>query len=226
MQQTLTPELRVDRLVVALDANGDVRSLEAAVRVAAPGATLLLRAGTHRLSRPLRIDQPLSLVGDGRESTYVVCASPGCVVQVGGNGRFAASDVTFIHEGAQVANVIEVACGEIDLRRYRFLGGVYDESTESGGTGLVLRGQVQGTVAECKASGNGYDGIDGTVCRARRPDQSRAPLCAHGIEEPVHEGVGGQAFGLAFKVEQHAVAQHRMGERLHVLHGGVVAALQ
>jgi parallel beta-helix repeat protein len=149
----------VDRLVVAPDGSGDVRNLEDAVRVAAPGATLLLRAGTHRLSRPLRIDQPLSLVGDGRESTHVVCASPGCVVQVAGNGRFAASDVTFTHEGAQAANVVEVAYGEIDLRRCGFSGGIRDEAAESGGTGLVLRGQVRGTVAGCKASSNEYDGI-------------------------------------------------------------------
>src|SRR2546421_12748364 len=46
-------------------------------------------------------------------------------------------------------------------------------------------------------------------------------LRAQGVEEPVHEGIGGQAFGLALEVEQHAVAQHGMGQRLHVLHGGV-----
>ncbi|HKO24587.1 MAG TPA: hypothetical protein VJY65_07570 [Chloroflexota bacterium] len=69
----------------------------------------ILRAGTHRLSRPLEMDQPLSLIGDGRESTYVVCTSPGCVVQVSGNGCFSASNVTFTHERAQGANVLERA---------------------------------------------------------------------------------------------------------------------
>ena len=71
-------------------------TLEDAVRVAAPGTTLILRAGTHRLSRPLTIHQALTLVGDGRESTRVVCSSPGYVMRVEGDGRFAARDVTFL----------------------------------------------------------------------------------------------------------------------------------
>ena len=41
---------REDHLVVAPDGSGDVHSLEDAVRVAAPGATPLLPAGTHQLS--------------------------------------------------------------------------------------------------------------------------------------------------------------------------------
>src|SRR5919199_6927191 len=78
---------------------------------------LILRAGTHRLSRPLKIHQSLTLVGDGRKSARVACSSPGYVMRVEGDGRFAARDVTFTHEGAQGAHVVEVQCGEIDLRR-------------------------------------------------------------------------------------------------------------
>jgi parallel beta-helix repeat protein len=179
-----------DHLVVAPDGSSDVQSLEDAMRVAAPGATLLLRAGTHRLSRPLEIDQPLSLIGDGRESTYVVCTSPGCVVQVSGNGCFSASNVTFTHEGAQGANVLEVACEEIDLRHCGFLGGVRDEAAQGGGVGLLLLGQVRGTVADCEASDNGLHGI-------YVGEQAQPVLEANTCEGNTYNGIGGYVVGRA-----------------------------
>ena len=156
---TSTGAGRTKHLVVAPDGSGDVRSLEDAVQVAAPGTTLILRAGTHRLSRPLTIHQSLTLVGDGRKSTRVACSSPGYVMRVEGDGRFAARDVTFTHEGAQGAHVVEVQCGEIDLRRCSFLGGVHDKVAKTGGVGLSLLGQVRGMVAGCETSGNGLHGI-------------------------------------------------------------------
>jgi hypothetical protein len=80
-------------------------------------------------------------------------------MRVEGDGRFAARDVTFTHEGAQGAHVVEVQCGEIDLRRCSFLGGVHDKVAKTGGVGLSLLGQVRGMVAGCETSGNGLHGL-------------------------------------------------------------------
>lgn len=68
-----SPQRGSSRLVVALDGSGDTRSLEEAVRLAPPGASIFLTAGTHRLLQALQIDKPLTLMGAGRDVTHVVC---------------------------------------------------------------------------------------------------------------------------------------------------------
>jgi parallel beta-helix repeat protein len=75
--------------------------------------------------------------------------------------------VTFAYEGAQAAHVVKVASGQIDLRRCGFSGGIRDEAAQRGGVGLLLVGQVRGTIAECEASRNEHHGI--CVCRQAQP---------------------------------------------------------
>lgn len=82
-------------LVVSLDGGGDFLSLEPAIVRAPPGATIHLRAGTHRLRRLLKIDKPLSLVGDGMDATHAICSTKGCVVRYQGAGEFSARDIHF-----------------------------------------------------------------------------------------------------------------------------------
>lgn len=64
-------------LVVAPDGSGNLRSLEEAVQQARPGAVIYLKAGIHRLKHPLVIDKPLTLIGEGMETTRIVCDGEG-----------------------------------------------------------------------------------------------------------------------------------------------------
>jgi len=56
---------------------GDFRNLAKAIQAAAPGATLRLSAGTHRLKGTLHVDKALTLIGEGRDHTRVVTGSQG-----------------------------------------------------------------------------------------------------------------------------------------------------
>jgi zinc-ribbon domain len=98
--------------------------LEAAVREAQAGDILRLKAGEHRLRRPLAVKKPLSLIGEGMDNTRVVCDGEECVVQLQQEGPFMLHDLSFEHEGSRRADVVQVAGGEIDIRRCRFRGGV------------------------------------------------------------------------------------------------------
>jgi hypothetical protein len=118
-------------------------SLEEAVREAQAGDVLRLKAGEHRLSRPLVIKKPLSLIGEGMDNTRVVCDGEECVVQLQQEGPFVLHDLSIEHEGSRRADVVQVAGGEIDIRRCRFRGGVWDRALDRYGVGLSLRGQTR-----------------------------------------------------------------------------------
>jgi len=177
---SIEPAVSIPRgaVVVAPDGSGDFRSLEEAVPKAQPGATLYLKAGTHRLAHPLTLDKPLTLIGEGMETTQIVCDGEEHVVKFSGDGLFNASDIAFVHEGTRWARVVEVATGEISLTRCRFTGGVWDEAEKRGGSGLRLLGQTHGTVMECQFIGNGLHGIlveeqaqptlEGNTCRENK----------------------------------------------------------
>ena len=164
--------------VVAPDGSGDFRSLEEAVSKAQPGATLYLKAGIHRLAHPLALDKPLTLIGEGMETTQIVCDGEGSVVSFSGDGLFSASDLAFVHEGIRWGDAVRANRGEVRLYRCLFTGGVWDEANQRGGDGLWLYGTVRGYVEACWATGNQLAGIrlsgqaqptlEGNTCRENK----------------------------------------------------------
>jgi parallel beta-helix repeat protein len=167
-------------LVVAPDGSGNLRSLEEAVQQARPGAVIYLKAGIHRLKHPLVIDKPLTLIGEGMETTRIVCDGEGCVVEFSGDGLFSARDLAFVHEGTKWGDAVRANKGEVQFYRCLFTGGVWDEVNQRGGSGLWLYGTARGDVRECVASGNEGTGIrvsgeaqptlEGNTCRENKQD--------------------------------------------------------
>jgi parallel beta-helix repeat protein len=165
-------------LVVAPDGSGNLHSLEEAVQQARPGAVIYLKAGIHRLKHPLVIDKPLTLIGEGMETTRIVCDGEGCVVEFSGDGLFSARDLAFVHEGTKWGDAVRANKGEVQFYRCLFTGGVWDEANQRGSSGLWLYGTARGDVRECVASGNEGTGIqvsgeaqptlEGNTCRENK----------------------------------------------------------
>jgi parallel beta-helix repeat protein len=165
-------------LVVAPDGNGNFRSLEEAVQQARPGAVIYLKAGIHRLKHPLVIDKPLTLIGEGMETTRIVCDGEGCVVEFSGDGLFSARDLAFVHEGTKWGDAVWANKGEVQFYRCLFTGGVWDEANQRGGDGLWLYGTARGDVRECVAlrnagmgirvSGEAQPTLEGNTCRENK----------------------------------------------------------
>jgi parallel beta-helix repeat protein len=134
-------------------------ALEGAVREAQAGAILHLKTGEHRLSHPLELSKPLSLIGEGMGNTRVLCDGEAHVIKLVGDGPFVLHDLSFEHLGSLWANVVEVAGGEINIRRCRFSGGVGVVGEMKTGAGLFLRNQTRGLVANCEPVRNERIGI-------------------------------------------------------------------
>jgi len=167
-------KLKREGVIVAVEPG----QLEAAVVAAAAGATLQLAPGDYRLAHALMVDKPLTLRGAGINRTRVVGENEHTVLRYVGDGRFAAQALEFRREGAPWGFVVGVESGEIALNRCRFTGGVRDEESKQGGSGLVLGGDTRGFVRRCDATRNAANGIEvaeraciaveRTICRANK----------------------------------------------------------
>jgi parallel beta-helix repeat protein len=146
-------------IVVDPNGRGDFRTLAEAIERVTSGGTIRLAEGTHWLDRPLKITEPVTLVGAGRDVTRVVCEKEGYVIEYSSQGRFAASGITFQHTGSLPANVLVITSGDVVIRQCRFEGAVWDEQRWLGGDGLWLRGTVCGVVEECESLRNRLHGI-------------------------------------------------------------------
>src|SRR5918998_3694310 len=78
--------------------------LESAVCEAPTGTVLHLSAGEHRLSRPLKIDKPLSFIGEEIDNTRIVGDGELYVVSFEdgplGDGPFVIRNLSIEHEGS------------------------------------------------------------------------------------------------------------------------------
>jgi parallel beta-helix repeat protein len=144
-------------LVVAPDGSGDARGLEVVVQQAPPGATLYLEAGIHRVSRPLYLDKPLSLVGEGMDVTFVTGECATAMLTFSGKERLTLSELTLRLEGGWVGDVIRCSRGKIILRRCRIEGA--QKGKNSGGAGLRVSGRGRCEIQECVFERNEYAGL-------------------------------------------------------------------
>lgn len=140
------------------DGSGDYSTLEEAVAAALPGETIFLEAGVYRLTEPLDIDKPLTLIGVGMDQVEIISEAEGYVVRAVTAGVFAAEGITFRHEGKAMADVVLVQGGEVSFVRCRFTGAVYVEG-RGNKAGLRFLGSSSGLVRECLVMENNNTGI-------------------------------------------------------------------
>lgn len=145
------PEVRVG--------DPDAPTLELAVRRCSSGGIIRLPPGMYRLNKPLEINKPVELVGDGMETTRVVSDGEGWVILVTAP-RFTARGISFEHLGSNSAHVMVIDSASVTIEECRFRGGVWDEQNKRGGDGLRIRGATMGVIKNCLATQNGLHGIE------------------------------------------------------------------
>ena len=173
---------RESMLIVAADGSGSHRSLASALDVAAPGATILLKSGVHYLKRGYLLQRPVSIVGEGLETTELVTQQGNFVLGCHRQGLFQIRDLTIRLAGTPgaAANVVEVRNSEVRFDRCRICGA--GTTGSGGGAGLFLAGTATGSVRGCRFDGNAVGVLltdrtavlfEGNTCRDN---------AAHGIQ--------------------------------------------
>jgi parallel beta-helix repeat protein len=143
------------KIVVAPDGTGTHRNLVDALEAAPPGATILLKQGVHYLKHGRLLHQPVTLVGEGMESTELVAHQGQFVLAYQRTGLIQLRDLTIRWAGplAVAANVVVMSHGEVDFERCRFCGAAASGSDV--GAGVLLTGAVVGSVRSCRMEANG-----------------------------------------------------------------------
>jgi len=136
-----------------------ITSLEEAIARCAEGARIRLPSGTYRLKKPLEITKPVELIGDGMDTTQVVCDGEGYVIKVTAP-RFTARGISFEHDGSQWADVVVINSASVTVEECRFRGGVRDEQNKRGGAGVWAYGAATGLIKSCRAIQNDLHGIE------------------------------------------------------------------
>ena len=145
-------------ILVSPDGSGDYARLEDALARVKPGVVIHLAAGLHRLSKPLDINTPVRLFGDGK-STVIVGDGEGHVLRFLGKGPFELHDLAVEHQGGRWARVVVVEDGDVDFRGIRVSGGVRDPAARRGGEGLLLLGSAAGVINGCEFASNALHGV-------------------------------------------------------------------
>ena len=147
----LLHELRVDPA-----GKGTHSTLAEAIAAAAPGATIRLSADHHALAEGLTLTKPLTLIGQGIESSTVSAARGRFVLRLeGGPHRWQGFTVRWLGDDPGDAVVVDNA--EIALEGCRFTGARASAAAER--SGLAIVGSTKGEVTRCAATGNGGHGI-------------------------------------------------------------------
>jgi len=115
---------------------GTADELVAALAVAGSGSVIRIAGGEYRLSQPLVMLRPVTLVGAGAAATVLVSTAADAALVLATDGDAVVRDLAIAHEGPQPASVVLVAGGGYVLERLRIDGGA---AVGSGGYGVVLR---------------------------------------------------------------------------------------
>lgn len=153
------PVVQKNTVVIALDGSGDFTSLEQAVMSAREGQRLFIKTGLHRLPNPLVIDKSVTIAGESRDLSRIVCDKPGFVITIRGGAHVTMSDVSIDHEGGLWADVIVVTGNStFDLRGISIRGAIRENIALRGGAGLWVQDKATGSVSSSRLVSNGLHG--------------------------------------------------------------------
>ncbi len=157
-QVTLAPRISSSFADVRVRTNDELVLAVAALKA---GARITLEAGEYRLPRGLEIKKPVTLIGQGRDTTRIVSEAGGFVVKFDSWGVFAARGIRFEHRGKQPSDVLVVEKGTIEIDACQFTGAVRNAGQRANfGDGLWVRGIVLGTVKDSVFDNNGLHGVE------------------------------------------------------------------
>jgi CubicO group peptidase (beta-lactamase class C family) len=159
-------------IYVSPDGRGDYATLDAAVREAPAGATILLDPGTYRLARPLDVFRSLTIVAPVAGGSVVESGAPGHVLGFDGHGELRLVGLTLRSRTRQAdrpTDVLLVRGGRVQLAGCRLEGAVAGLVTErtasgprrvaAGGAGLRALGVADVLLTDCAFAGNALAGV-------------------------------------------------------------------
>ena len=185
----------------------------------AEGGVLEIPAGDYQVSTPIVLHRPLSLKGDGRERTRVVCKEGTSGLMYAADGTFVAADLTFEYSGVAPASVVTIQSGQIDFQRCRFTGAKRGQGARLGGNGVRLSGRTTGTISECEFIGNGLNGLS-------VEEQAEPTLSGNALQQNQGSGISYSGYS-AGTVQNTNCSQNQMNgiqvleQARPVLQGGV-----
>ncbi len=158
---------RTDRPAVTVERNGTASVyLSVAEAFAAgipPGSVVRLGPGEHRVENPLRVQGPISILGDSPEYTFLVGTGgrPGeeFVLGIGGTGDVRLANLTIERKGSLAGDVVRMMGGKLLAERVRFRGGKEADDKSQVGCGLVIGRGASGTLRHCVFQDNARTGL-------------------------------------------------------------------
>lgn len=107
-------------------------SIYDAVKKIESGGTIKIASGEYRIDRMIHITKPLSIIGEGKESTVLVSGISGHYLTVCHDGYFELKNVTLKSENHSSREILAVSCGELLIEQNVFLG-IGDEEIQFNG---------------------------------------------------------------------------------------------
>jgi parallel beta-helix repeat protein len=155
---TTTTIPTADAVRVAPDGSGDAPDLASALAMVESGGTILLDAGEYLLAGPLVIDRAVVIRGSGSGQTTVAGTEPPDLLRFAGPGTLTLEGISFRYRGTAGADCLVVEGGTISFNDVLVAGAINDG--ETGGTGLLVVGDTDGTVNGATARGNDGHGFE------------------------------------------------------------------
>lgn len=131
--------------------------LAAVIAGAAPGATLALGPGEHRLAAPVALNGALAIVGEGADETSIVAAGD-AVFKLTDGADLTIRDLSLgLACGDEGADVVALEGGRLAATGCRLSGA--RDIDDRGGVGVRVGGDGRVLLQGCELSGHGFAGV-------------------------------------------------------------------
>ena len=183
---------------IFIDASGtgDYKTIEEAVENASDGSTIIIDAGTYKISADFEISKSINIIGKGPDKTIFIGEEGDAVVHFPGGNRSFIEGIAFTRKGNVPGDIIFVEDSDVSFNNCIFSGGKPDPEAANWGAGLIYIGASKGIISNCTVESNAFCGI--TI-----EDESNLMLINNIFRKNAYSGISyyGTSGGFAIKNE-------------------------